>query len=147
MSNASAPLTNVAQSPADRLDAGWTGKPLRYRQEEAVAMSRTSRALYTPLSVATSVAGGMIAGSVFNQIWKRVADTDQPPPDPKDLNRSTRAALLGAALQAWCSVWCAPPSTAPARGATKRSSMSHWCDSPGAAPRGDAHLPADHDCR
>ena len=62
-------------------------------------MSRTSRALYTPLSVATSVAGGMIAGSVFNQIWKRVADTDQPPPSPKDLNRSTRAALLGAALQ------------------------------------------------
>jgi hypothetical protein len=41
----------------------------------------------------------MIAGSVFNPIWKRVADTDQPPPDPKDLNRSTRAALLGAALQ------------------------------------------------
>jgi hypothetical protein len=92
-------VTNVAQSPADRLDAGWTGKPLRYRQEEAIAMSRTSRALYTPLSVATSVAGGMIAGSVFNQIWKRVADTDQPPPSPKDLNRSTRAALLGAALQ------------------------------------------------
>jgi hypothetical protein len=71
MSNASAPLTNVAQSPADRLDAGWTGKPLRYRQEEAVAMSRTSRALRTPLSVATSVAGGMSAGSVFSQIWKR----------------------------------------------------------------------------
>jgi hypothetical protein len=92
-------VTNVAQSPADRLDAGWTGKPLRYRQEEAIAMSRTSRALYTPLSVATSVAGGMIAGSVFNQIRKRVADTDQPPPSPKDLNRSTRAALLGAALQ------------------------------------------------
>jgi hypothetical protein len=99
MSKASAPLTNVAQSSADRLDAGWTGKPLRYRQEEAVAMSRTSRAPYTPLSVTTSVAGGMIAGSVFNQIWKRVADIDQPPPDPKDLNRSTRAAVLGAALQ------------------------------------------------
>jgi len=88
-------VTNVAQSPADRLHAAWTGKTLRYWQEEAVAMSRTSRTLYTPLSVATSVAGGMIAGSVFNQIWKRVAATDQPPPNPK----------------------------------------------------GDAHLPADHDCR
>ncbi|MDT5286298.1 MAG: hypothetical protein QOF88_1187 [Mycobacterium sp.] len=34
-------------------------------------MSRTSRALYALLSVATSVAGGIIAGSVFSQIWKR----------------------------------------------------------------------------
>ena len=34
-------------------------------------MSRTYRALYTPLSVATSIAGGMIAGSVFTQICKR----------------------------------------------------------------------------
>jgi hypothetical protein len=62
-------------------------------------MSRMSKALYTPLSVAMSVAGGLVAGAVFKQIWKRVSDTDQPPPDPKDLNRSTRTALLGAALQ------------------------------------------------
>ena len=62
-------------------------------------MSRTSKALYAPLSVAISVTGGLVAGAVFNQIWKRVADNEQPPPDPKDLSRSTRSALLGAALQ------------------------------------------------
>jgi hypothetical protein len=62
-------------------------------------MSRTSKALYAPLSVATSVAGGLVAGAVLNQIWKRVADDEQPPPNPKDLSRSTRSALLGAALQ------------------------------------------------
>jgi hypothetical protein len=36
---------------------------------------------------------------MFNQIWKRLSDTDQPPPEPKDLNRSTRAALAAAGLQ------------------------------------------------
>ena len=62
-------------------------------------MSRTSKALYTPLSVAISVAGGLLAGEVFSQIWQRLGDADRPPPDPKDLNRSTRAALLAAGLQ------------------------------------------------
>jgi hypothetical protein len=62
-------------------------------------MSRGSKVLYQPLSLATSVAGGLLASAVFNQAWKRFGGTDQPPPDPKDLNRSTRAALLAAGLQ------------------------------------------------
>ncbi len=62
-------------------------------------MSRASKALYLPLSIGVSVAGGIAAGSVFNQIWKRVDDSKQPPPDPKDLNRSAAAALFAAALQ------------------------------------------------
>jgi hypothetical protein len=62
-------------------------------------MSRASKALYLPLSIATSVGGGLLAGAVFSQIWKRVGDSDQPPPDPKDLNQSTRSALIAAGLQ------------------------------------------------
>jgi hypothetical protein len=62
-------------------------------------VNRTSKALYMPLSIGTSVAGGLLAGAAFNQIWKRVGDTGRPPPDPKDLNRSTAAALSAAALQ------------------------------------------------
>jgi hypothetical protein len=62
-------------------------------------MSRGSKALYACLSIGTSVAGGLLAGEAFNQIWARLSDTNQPPPDPKDLNRSTRAALGAAALQ------------------------------------------------
>ena len=58
-----------------------------------------SRGWYLPLSIATSVGGGVIASKVFGQIWKRVADPDQPPPDPKDLNQSAAAALAAAALQ------------------------------------------------
>lgn len=62
-------------------------------------MSRTLKALYTPLSIATSVGGGLAAGAVFNQIWKRIGDNGEAPPDPKDLNRSAGAALSAAALQ------------------------------------------------
>ena len=62
-------------------------------------MSRTTKILYTPLSITTSVAGGLLASALFAQIWKRIDDGDQPPPDPKDLNRSTAKVLSGAALQ------------------------------------------------
>jgi hypothetical protein len=62
-------------------------------------MSAKSKALYMPLSIATSVTGGLLAGAVFSEVWKRVSDQEQAPPDPKDLNNSTRAALIGAGVQ------------------------------------------------
>ncbi|GAB3010347.1 DUF4235 domain-containing protein [Mycobacterium bourgelatii] len=62
-------------------------------------MSATSKTLYFPLSIATSVAGGLLAGSIFNQVWKRLSANDEGPPDPKDLSKSTQSALLGAGLQ------------------------------------------------
>ncbi len=64
-----------------------------------MAMSSVSKAMYMPLQLATSVAGGLIAGWVFNEIWQRVSPSDQEPPDPKDLNRSGREAISAAALQ------------------------------------------------
>ncbi len=62
-------------------------------------MSAISKAMYLPLSIGTSVGGGLLAGALFSQVWKRVSDSDEGPPDPKDLNRSGREALLAAALQ------------------------------------------------
>ena len=62
-------------------------------------MSAKSKTLYLPLSIVTSVSGGLLAGAVFSQIWKRFSNDEPAPPDPKDLSNSTRAALIGAGLQ------------------------------------------------
>lgn len=62
-------------------------------------MSRLSRKLYAPLSVATGVGGGLLAGQIFGQIWKRVGQNDPEPPDPKDLSYSTKSVLIAGAIQ------------------------------------------------
>lgn len=62
-------------------------------------MSAVSKAVYLPLSVTTSVAGGLLASAVFSRVWKKMDDSGKGPPDPKDLNRSGREAVMGAAMQ------------------------------------------------
>ncbi|MGP4054085.1 DUF4235 domain-containing protein [Mycobacterium sp. 4D054] len=62
-------------------------------------MSKIARSLYTPLSVATGVGGGLLAGAIFGQVWKRVGDNDPEPPDPKDLTQSTKTVITAAAIQ------------------------------------------------
>ncbi|OZF57698.1 hypothetical protein CH293_03030 [Rhodococcus sp. 14-2470-1b] len=61
-------------------------------------MSAVSKAFYTPLSLATSVLGGIAAGAVFKQVWKHVGDNDVEAPDPKDLTRSVQEVLIAAAV-------------------------------------------------
>ncbi len=62
-------------------------------------MSKIARSLYTPLSVATGVGGGLLAGAIFGQVWKRIGDNDPEPPDPKDLTQSTKTVIVAAAVQ------------------------------------------------
>lgn len=62
-------------------------------------MSAVSKMLYKPLSIAISVAGGLIAGWVFNQVWQRLSRSGEEPPEPKDLSRSGIEALMAAAVQ------------------------------------------------
>lgn len=62
-------------------------------------MSKIARSLYTPLSVATGIGGGLLAGAIFGQIWQRVGENDAEPPDPKDLSQSMKTVIAAAAVQ------------------------------------------------
>ena len=58
-----------------------------------------TKAMYKPLSIVSSVAGGLVAGKIFTEIWQRVSPSDQEPPEAQDLSRSTRDAFIAAAIQ------------------------------------------------
>ena len=54
--------------------------------------------LYRPIGLLVSVFGGILAGAMFKQVWRRVADEDDPP-SAKDSSRSWAEVLPAAALQ------------------------------------------------
>lgn len=76
-----------------------TGPSGQHRKLGGFSVSNISKALYLPLSIATSVTGGVLASALFGQIWKRLSNEEPAPPNPKDLSRSSGAVLLGAGLQ------------------------------------------------
>ncbi len=71
----------------------------RESQEGHFWLVSAAKAMYKPLSIISSVAGGLLAGKIFTEIWQRVSPTDQEPPQPRDLSRSTREAFIAAAIQ------------------------------------------------
>ena len=85
------------------------------RRERRSAVSAVSKALYMPLQIASSVAGGLLAGEVFTEIWKRRERARPGTAGAEGPDRSGREALAAAACRAWSSVWSAPPSTGLAR--------------------------------
>lgn len=38
-----------------------------------------AKTLYTPISIAFSVLGGILAGAIFKQVWKRISDEEESP--------------------------------------------------------------------
>ncbi|ANE77956.1 hypothetical protein A7U43_00205 [Mycobacterium adipatum] len=60
----------------------------------------TAKIMYRPFGLAGSLAGGLIAGAIFKQVWKRASDGDHPdPPGPLEREYSFREVVLAAALQ------------------------------------------------
>lgn len=62
-----------------------------------LAMS-AAKSLFKPLSIVSSVMGGIIAGKIFTEIWQRVNPDDEEP-DPQDLSRSLREVMIAAAVR------------------------------------------------
>jgi hypothetical protein len=52
------------------------------------------------MGLAGSVIGGLIAGTIFKQVWKRAAPGDMPdPPKPLETEYPFKEILLAAAIQ------------------------------------------------
>jgi hypothetical protein len=61
-------------------------------------MGAMSKMMYKSLSLVTGVLGGVLAGALFNRVWRVVADQDEAP-EPTALDHRTREVLVAAALQ------------------------------------------------
>ena len=62
--------------------------------------SKSARILYVPVGLVSSIAGGVIAGQVFKQVWKRATPTDtDDAPGPLQSEYSWGQVLAAAAAQ------------------------------------------------
>ena len=62
--------------------------------------SKSAKILYQPWGLVASLLGGLIAGQVFQQVWKRVdPDSSDDPPKPLESEYRLRKILVAAAIQ------------------------------------------------
>lgn len=61
-------------------------------------MSAAAKIIYKPVGLGLSAVGGLLAGVVFKQVWKRLADEDDAP-GATEREYGWREVLLAAALQ------------------------------------------------
>ncbi len=62
--------------------------------------SKTAKILYRPWGLVASLVGGLIAGQIFQQVWKRFdPQASDDPPKPLQSEYSLRKVLLAAFIQ------------------------------------------------
>jgi hypothetical protein len=62
--------------------------------------STSAKLLYRPVGLVSSMAGGLLAGVIFKQVWQRVSPGDKPdPPKPLETEYALKEILLAAAIQ------------------------------------------------
>jgi hypothetical protein len=62
--------------------------------------SKSAKLLYRPWGLVASLAGGVIAGQIFQQVWKRLdPDSSDDPPRPLESEYGLRKILIAAAIQ------------------------------------------------
>jgi hypothetical protein len=77
-----------------------------------------ARLLYKPLGLFFSVLGGLVAGAIFKRVWKSVA-REEDAPNATDADKSWGEILAAATVQGPSSAASRPPSTVPARPASR----------------------------
>jgi hypothetical protein len=62
--------------------------------------SRSAKILYRPWGLVASLLGGLVAGQIFQQLWKRLdPDSSEDPPKPLESEYRLRKILLAALVQ------------------------------------------------
>jgi hypothetical protein len=62
--------------------------------------STSAKILYRPVGLLSSVIGGLLAGIIFKQIWRRAAPGEKPdPPKPLETEYSFKEIIVAAAIQ------------------------------------------------
>lgn len=57
-----------------------------------------AKVLYAPFGIVAGLIGGFLASTIFKQVWKQIADEDDPP-TPRQSEYSWKEILGAAALQ------------------------------------------------
>lgn len=62
--------------------------------------STAAKILYRPVGLVSSVIGGLLAGVIFKQVWRRAAPGEKPdPPTALETEYPVREIILAAAIQ------------------------------------------------
>ena len=62
--------------------------------------TKSAKILYRPWGLVASLLGGLIAGQIFQQVWKQLdPDSSEDPPKPLESEYRLRKILLAAAIQ------------------------------------------------
>ena len=62
--------------------------------------TKSAKILYRPWGLAVSLLGGLIAGEIFQQVWKQLdPDSSEDPPKPLESEYRLRKILVAAAIQ------------------------------------------------
>lgn len=62
--------------------------------------SKSAKILYRPWGLFASLLGGLVAGQIFQQVWKRLdPDSSEDPPKPLESEYRLRKILIAAAVQ------------------------------------------------
>jgi hypothetical protein len=62
--------------------------------------TKSAKILYRPWGLVASLLGGLIAGQIFQQVWKQLdPDSSEDPPKPLESEYRLRKILIAAAIQ------------------------------------------------